>query len=224
MRKTFLASVLVFISMAAYAAKPFADGRLPSADDYTVLSGKVTIGTVDAHLIGVIVDDGGPYRHLFRFWTNTAIKSFRAASQSASVEFRGDELVVMAADQEWFYTLATTIGDARAPRPPVGFTAARFAGYGLNHEIRPVEAQRSGNGRHIIALDMCDDFDNCVFNLDTDLGGSGGGGSCDSGGPGSSSCSTSNSRGSCSVTCSSAGYACCTNATSTTSANCRCKF
>lgn len=221
MRKTHLALVLVLLATVAYAAKPVTDGPLPPADDYTVLAGKVTIGTIDAHTIGVVVDDGGSYRHLFRLWTNASVKTFRVTSQSASIEFRGDELIVMAADQEWFYALVTTTGDFHAPRQPIGFTAARYVGYGLNHEIRAVAARSAGISRRIIALD-CDDFDTCVFNLDYGIGGSGGGGSCDAGGVGSSSCSTSNTHGSCSVTCS-AGYACCTAATSTANANCRCK-
>ncbi len=220
MRKTVLALVLILLSTSLYAAKPVTDGPMPSADDYTVLAGKVTIGTIDVHMIGVLVDDGGPYRHLFRLWTEAPLKTFRASSQSASIEFRGDELVVMAADQEWFYALVTNAADHHAPRQPVGFSGARYVGYGLNHEIRPVAAKTAGNGRHIVALDSCDDFDSCILNTDYGVGG-GGGGSCDSGGPNSSSCSTSNSHGSCSVTCS-YGYACCTNATSTANANCRC--
>jgi hypothetical protein len=222
MRKMPLALILVLLSTAVYAARPGNDGPLPPADDYSVLAGKVTIGTIDAHTIGVLVDDGGQYRHLFRFWTEASVKTFRATSQSASIEFRGDELVIMAADQEWFYALVTASGDAHAPRQPIGFTGSRYVGYGLNHEIRRIATQPSGKGRHIVALDLCDDFDSCVFNLDTGLGGSGGGGSCDSGGVGSTSCSTSNTHGSCSVTCN-AGYACCTAATSSANANCRCK-
>ena len=221
MRKTVLALVLVFLSTALYAAKSQPGGPLPAADDYTVLAGKVTIGTIDAHTIGVFVDDGGSYRHLFRLWTEASVKTFRVTSQSASIEFRGDELVVMAADQEWFYALVTTAGDLHAPRQPVGFTGARYVGYGLNHEIRSVAARPGGNGRRIVALDFCDDFDSCIFNLDYGIGG-GAGGSCDSGGPTWTSCTTSNVHGSCSVTCSS-GYACCTRATSTSSATCNCK-
>ena len=221
MRKTLLALIAVLSATAAFAARPGNDGPLPTADDYTVLAGKVTIGTIDAHTIGVFVDDGGPYRHLFRFWMEAPITTFRATSQSASIEFRGDELVIMAADQEWFYALVTASGDAHAPKQPIGFTGSRYVGYGLNHEIRRIVPQPGGKGRRIVALDTCDDFDSCVFNLDTGLGGSGGG-SCDAGGTGSTSCSTSNSHGSCSVTCS-AGYACCTAATSSSNANCRCK-
>jgi hypothetical protein len=221
MHKTVLALLFVLFSTAVYAAKPVTDGPLPPADDYTVLAGKVTIGTVGEHMIGVVVDDGGPYRHLFRFWGDTSLKTFRATSPSASVVFRGDELVVMAADQEWFYSLSTSSGDFRGPRQPVGYTAARYVGYGLNHEIRPVAARAGGNNRRIIALD-CEEFDSCIFNLDTDLG-AGGGGSCDSGGLGSTSCMTSNSHGSCSVICSNNTYACCTNATNTSNASCRCK-
>jgi hypothetical protein len=225
MRKSLMALVLVFLSTALYAAKQSPDGPLPAADDYTVLTGKVAIGTVDAHTIGVVVDDGSPYRHVFRLWTETSLKTFRATSQSASIEFRGDELVVMAADQAWFYALVTTAPGARTPRQPVGFTGARYVGYGLNHEIRPVAAKAVNvSGRHsIVALDDCADFGSCLDNLDYGIGGagSGGGGSCNSGGIGSTSCSTSNSYGSCSVTCSS-GYACCTSATSIGNASCRC--
>jgi len=223
MRKTCLSLVLVLVSTALYGAKPLTDGPLPPADDYSVLSGQATIGTIDAHTIGVIVNDGGPYRHIFRFWSNTVVKPFRMTSESASVEFRGDELIVMASDQEWFYALVTTTGDFHAPRQPMGFTATRYIGYGLNHEIRPFAVRQPANGRHIIALDDCADFGLCLDNLDYGLG-AGGGGTCDSGGAGSTSCSTANSHGSCSVSCMNGSYACCTNATATANANCRCKF
>ena len=223
MRKTVLALVLVFLSTALYAAKSQPGGPLPAADDYTVLAGKVTIGTIDAHTIGVFVDDGGSYRHLFRLWTEASVNTFRVTSQSASVEFRGDELVVMAADQEWFYALVTPAGDLHAPRQPVGFTGARYVGYGLNHEIRPVVAQPVGKGRHIVALDICDDFDSCIFNVDYGIGGGGAGG-CSSGGVGSSSCSTQNSHGSCSTSCNSPYYACCSSATSSSNASCTCVY
>jgi hypothetical protein len=228
MRKSLMALVLVFLSTALYAARQSPDGRLPAADDYTVLTGKVAIGTIDAHTIGVVVDDGSPNRHIFRLWTEAPLKTFRATSQSASIEFRGDELVVMAADQEWFYALVTYAG-SRGPQQPAGFTGARYVGYGLNHEIRPVAAKAvNGSGRHsIVALDDCADFNVCLDNADFGSGGGAGGsggGSCDAGGVGSSSCSTSNSYGSCSVTCSSSSYACCTAAKSNANANCRCVF
>jgi hypothetical protein len=220
MRKTILALVLVLFSTAIYAAKPVIDGPLPPAGDYTVLAGKVTIATVGEHMIGVMIDDGGPYRHLFRLWTNDAVKPFRATSQSASIEFRGDELIAMAADQEWFYALVTNT-DARAPRSPMGFTGATYAGYGLNHEIRPVTLQAGSGRRRIVALD-CEDLDRCIENPEGGGTGSGGGTSCDSGGPNSTQCSTSNSHGSCSTVCT-YGYACCVNATATSNASCTCK-
>jgi hypothetical protein len=223
MRKSIMALLFVLLATSLYAAKPVTDGPLPAADDYAVLAGKVIIATIDAHTIGVAVDDGGPYRHLFRLWTEAAVNPFRATSQNASVEFRGDELIVMASDQDWFYALTMT-GNSRAPRPPAGFTGARYAGYGLNHEIRPLAAKPASKSRHIVALDDCSDFGLCLDNLDYDMGGGAGGGACDAGGIGSTSCSTSNSHGSCSVTCNSSGYACCTAATSTANANCRCKF
>jgi hypothetical protein len=222
MRKIVLTLVLVFLSTALYAAKSVPDGPLPAPDEYTVLAGKVWIGTIDAHTIGVVVNDGGgAYRHLFRFWMEASVKTFQVTSQSASIEFRGDELVIMAADRDFFYALVTASGVAHAPRQPVGFTGARYVGYGLNHEIRPVVGQQGGNGLHIGALDSCDDDGSCLFNLDYGIGG-GGGGSCDSGGMNTTQCSTSNTYGSCSVTCS-YGYSCCTNATRTSNASCTCK-
>jgi hypothetical protein len=223
MRKVFIAIAVCLLSTALYAAKPLTDGPLPPADDYTVLTGKVTIGTVGDRTVGVMVDQGDSYRHLFRLWTSGPVKPFRATSQNASIEYRGDELVIMAADQDLFWVLATSTGDARAPRQPVGFTATRYVGYGLNHEIRPLAVhQRSGNRRTIVAL-TCDDFDSCIFNEDFGIGGGVSGGACDSGGVGSSSCSTSNNYGSCSVSCTT-GYACCTNASGPNAgASCRCK-
>jgi hypothetical protein len=223
MRKIAIALTLVLLSAPTYAARIVRDGPLPAADDYTVLAGKVTIATIDDHTIGVVVDDGGPYRHLFRLWTSTAVNPFRATSQNASVEFRGAEVVVMAADQEWFYALVTNSSDTNTPRPPIGFTGSRYVGYGLNHEIRPIAAKSGGSGRHnVVALDDCSDG-MCPDNLDFGLDAGGGGGSCNSGGLGSTSCSISNSYGSCSTVCMSNTYACCTNATSTTNASCRCK-
>jgi hypothetical protein len=221
MRKTILALILVLLSTAVYAAKSQPDGPLPLADDYTVLAGKVTIGTIGEHMIGVMIDDGGPYRHLFRFWTNGSVKPFRATSQSASVEFRGDELIAMAADEEWFYALQINNAGNRAPRQPMGFTGTSYAGYGLNHEIRPVSVQTGSGRRRIAALD-CEDLDRCIVNPDPGSSGSGGGSSCDSGGPNTSQCSTSNTHGSCSVTCT-YGYSCCVNATATSNASCTCK-
>ncbi|HXH39212.1 MAG TPA: hypothetical protein VNN08_11340, partial [Thermoanaerobaculia bacterium] len=210
---------LAFLSTTLYAAKSVPDGPLPPPDDYTVLAGKVWIGTIDAHTIGVVVNDGRAYRHLFRLWTEASVKPFQVTSQSASIEYRGDELVVMAADGDFFYALVTASGAAHAPRQPAGINGVRYVGYGLNHEIRPVEGQTGGTRLHIRALDSCDDG-SCLFNLDYGVGGSGTG--CSSGGSGSTSCSISNTYGSCSVTCSS-GYACCVAATSTNNASCTCK-
>lgn len=224
MRKILIVIAVCFLSTALYAAKPLTDSPLPSADDYTVLTGKVTIGTIGEREVGVMIDQGDSFRHLFRLWTSAPIKPFRATSQSASIEFRGDELVIMAADHDLFWVLATSAGDAHSPRQPVGFTATRYVGYGLNHEIRPLASRQGiGSGRRAIISLTCDDFDSCIFNEDYGIGGGASGGTCDSGGLGSSSCSTSNNYGSCSVSCTT-GYACCTNASGPNAgASCRCK-
>ncbi|HXH94558.1 MAG TPA: hypothetical protein VNN25_23470, partial [Thermoanaerobaculia bacterium] len=59
------------------------------------------IGTVDAHTIGVVVNDGGPIVMCSGSGRRHRSKLF-VSSQSASIEFRGDELVVMAADEARF--------------------------------------------------------------------------------------------------------------------------
>lgn len=89
MRKTVLPLVLLLLSTALYAAKPVTDRPMPTPDDYTVMAGKVTIGTIDAHMIGVLVDDVGPYRHLFRLWPEASLRTFGASGLSVSIECRG---------------------------------------------------------------------------------------------------------------------------------------
>src|SRR5262249_45421801 len=142
-------------------------------------------------------------------------------ASSASVEYRGRELVILIPDQQLFYTFVISDAQFSCPAPPAGFTSVRYVGYGLNHEIRPLVSEKSGTSgsRPVTTTDICDEQGvDCYFNKDTDLGGGGGGGGCDSGGMGATSCSVGNVYGSCSVSCSSGFYACCNNASFTSSA------
>jgi hypothetical protein len=218
-----VALVAILVPLSAFA------DNFPSASDYIVMHGKVTIGTIGDRMIGVLVDprgEGGeasPYRHLFRLWSETPLQAFQVTSSSASIEYRGDELVILAADKQLFYILNIASSQTHELRAPNAFGATRYVGYGLNHEIRAAAAQKNGRGGVTATLDDCPDFGDCFFNKDYDTGGGGsGGGSCNAGGIYATSCSISNSHGSCSINCSGSSYACCTAATSTTNAFCRC--
>jgi hypothetical protein len=202
--------------IACCAAPTFAQ----SPGDYVVLRGSATIGNVGEHEIAVVVNADArrspTARHIFRLWSTDAVRPFRTTCSSASVEYRGTELVVLDADQQLFFSLEVT-GAARAPQMPAGFTGARYEGYGLNHQILPA---RTSAGPSLLDCD----FD-CYTGPDmqdygTDAAGAT---SCDAGGPGSTSCSVSGNGGSsCSVTCTGATYACCNYAYLGHLASCKC--
>jgi hypothetical protein len=141
MRKTSSMLLLLLIAAAPtlYAARP-TPGTPRDATDYTVLSGRVTIGTVGGNMIGIVVSGDQPENaaslHLFRFWTNDALEPFRTTLEQASVEYRGNEVVIMTADPASFYVFGLTELRFQAPRAPAGFTSVHYVGYGINHEIR----------------------------------------------------------------------------------------
>lgn len=140
MRKLVLGLAAGVMATVLYAACATADTPVPAADQYLLTKGAVTIATVDAHTIGVVVDDGAPYRHLFRLWSETPFRDFRAASKSVFVEFREGELVLLSRADGWMYVLGT---DKSAElKPPGGVNVTSYRGYGLNHEIRRMTAVR----------------------------------------------------------------------------------
>lgn len=227
MRNALAAIALALLSAPIYSAKPVTDVPLPSAEDYTVLRGKVTIGTINPYLIGVVVEEPqeagqtAKYHHIFRLQTTRAIQPFRVVSASASVEFRGNELDILAADRELFYVLMLEEEDAGAHRS-LTMKSTRYVGFGLNHEIRPVATKPAGGHRRAVGLDFVDcDITTCLFY--EDYGSLGGGGaSCTAGGPNATSCTTGNPYGTCTIACSGRSYACCSAATADHNAYCSC--
>ncbi|HYI12005.1 MAG TPA: hypothetical protein VEK57_23320 [Thermoanaerobaculia bacterium] len=191
--------------------------RAASPAEYAILHGSAVVTKTSAHEIAIVVN---AYReeaqadrladHVFRFWTEAEVPEIALTSRAASIEFRGDELIVVAADRQWF--IALTVGDNRQPpAAPGGFTASRLVGYGLNHETGPavnrmpfVEDPEVTTGR----VQQVDHGD-----------GTGAVGSCDAGGRGSTSCSLTSVTSSCSVSCTSGFYACCKYAPENT---CKC--
>ena len=200
---------LIFIASSAFAESPA---------DYAALRGTATLGNVGDHEIGVLVKpDSGQSAHVFRLWCGDAVQPFRVTLTSASVEFRGNELVIIDGEQQKFFTLRLTSAPP-GPQIPAGFSGARFDGYGLNHQIYPASSR---TGRII----SDDGFDEYVGGPDvqTEVDWSGTGGTtCNSGGAGASSCSWGDSGGSCSVTCTGRTYACCKKSGLATPPSCTC--
>lgn len=192
-----------------------------SAGDYLVLRGSATIGNVGEHEIAVVVNPdprrSPTARHIFRLWSTDSVRPFRILCASASVEYRGTELVVMDGDQQLFFSFEVS-GAPRAPQMPAGFAGARYEGFGLNHQILPARTTPGALGADC-------DFD-CYTGPDMQdysTGASAGAASCDAGGAGSTSCSVSGNGGSsCSVTCAGTTYACCNYAYIGHLATCKC--
>ena len=202
---------------------------IPQPADYDVYHATVTFKTLGAHKIGIVLTDeralAGGYVHLFRFWSDQTIAPLNVTAASASVEYRGRELVIILPEQQLFYEFVLSDAAFSSPPPPSGFAALRYAGFGLNHEVRPVGGKKSGNGagRSVSISDSsCTDFD-CYFQQDPGNGsGTSGTQTCDSGGPGAVSCSTTNGSEGCSIACAAGYYACCQNGWAFQPAHCFC--
>jgi hypothetical protein len=221
-----VAAVILLIAIA-----PAVCGSVPSPADYDVYRGVVSFKNFGDHVIGVLVIDdrarAGGYVHLFRLWTEAVVKPISVNAASASVEFRGRELVLLIPEKQLFYVFVVSDAQFSAPTAPAGFTSVRYVGYGLNHEIHPVSSTKgtSSSGRNVAANDICnmDTVDCYLENPDPNGGSGSGGASCDDGGPGANACSVnSNSFGGCSVGCSAGYYACCNGGGFASTPHCYC--
>jgi hypothetical protein len=205
-----------FLVLWATCVSVYADARRSPAD-YDVLRGTVVVKVFGDHavVIGIISERGKEEGNidLFRLETEGILQPLNVVLKSASVEYRGSELVVMDATSQTFYTFSVSGAEFTAPRAPAGFNSVRYVGYGLNHSIRPMSEVRPSNGRAIKAQEEPCEWTVCFFDQDPyGDGGGGGGSSCNSGGRGAASCSITVSGSGCSVSCSSGYYACCTQA------------
>jgi len=204
---------MLYLMLAAVLAAP---ARSPA--DYAIIQGRTLIVTRTRNAVAIAVDTDydGSLDDLFWFYSKTP-PSLRVYSEQASIEFRGDELVVVSAD-----TGETHVFSVGRPRVAVHhihdlpeISSAAYAGYGISHKMGPsVNAIRlfssNGHGRLKTEESCTDGGDPCLLNPDD---GGGGGTSCDSGGLGSSSCSVTRDGNSCSVSCVAGYYACCNRRT-----------
>lgn len=202
---------MLSLLLAAALAAP---NRAPA--DYALLQGRVIVVTRAAHAVAIAVDtnNDGYADDLFWFFAASA-PPLRVYSEKASLEFRGDEVIVVTGDTGELYSF--TAGTPRlAQRGQAGPASSVFGGYGLNHMMGPrVNAIYMPSPRvgRIHAND--DDCGNpgCIYYLDSGDGGTPGG-SCDAGGAGATSCSVSQGSDSCSVSCVAGDYACCKRSSS----------
>lgn len=202
---------------AAIAASVSGTAPGKSVSDFTLLKGRVIITQRSSESVVIAVDeDGNGYAdHLFWFFSTQA-PALNVRTESALVEWRGDELVVISGDSGDLVSF--TVGKPQVAQRGIGSGAAfaAYSGYGLNHVIGPnvsrvrMPSQPPHAAGRVTTLDFCED--GCIYNLD--YGGAGGGGTCDAGGQGATSCSVSSQSGDqCQVTCGSGYYACCTRNT-----------
>lgn len=203
--KKVCAAFLLLTSVALGQDRPDRGTRREhTADEQFAAAGRVALRSINEHFIGVVFDGRGEnVHHLFRIWSNDALPSLLLSARDASIEYRGNELVVITADRQMYIF---SLGDAAtAPQTiPAGLTLVTVRAYGLNHEIRPIKA-----ANHRAKVEASCDTDSCVENLDFYYQEDAAPASCDSGGIGSSSCSVSDNNISCSVSCMSGYYACC---------------
>lgn len=196
-------------------AAPCAMAESPA--DYAALRGTATIGNVGIHEVGVLVtpdrQPSSASAHVFRLWSGDPVQPFRITLASASVEFRGNELIIIDGEQQKFFTLRLTSAP-QGPQLPAGFSGARYDGYGLNHQIYATP--------HTSSVLDGDGFDQYLGpEMQTEWS-STGGSSCNSGGTAASSCSWGDSGGSCSVSCTGRTYACCKKSGLATPPSCTC--
>jgi len=213
--------VIIALLVALVPFVSVAGGPVDNAS-YFVGRGKVTIVTPDAHQLFVELDDitaaapdgDGVVDHLFRFWSDAPLTGFAIGEDEASVEFRGDELVVMTGKSNRFVVLQVEGRHPAVPVGPVGFTAYAAQGYGLTHATG-LKTEPGKRPWRAIA--------NPIYHPDPIEEGGGSSGSCDSGGIGSTSCSTScGSMMSCSVSCGNGYYACCKKCSLVADPDCKC--
>ena len=133
---------------------------------------------------------------------------------AASLEYRGDGLVVTGADTGEVLAFTVDHPDSVERRLPRSAASTVYRGYGLNHTTGPavhrIRIPYAKSGR-LQTNGPCDP-DGCILNLDPSGGSGSGSGGCTAGGVGATSCSVTNTSGSsCSIDCGSGYYACCKN-------------
>lgn len=219
--------MLSFLIAAAIAASVPGTVRVNSAADFALIKGRVVIAQRSSQSVVIGVDENGDgfADQLFWFFAEQA-PALNVRAETAVVEFRGDELVVIAGDTG--NVLSFTVGKAHVTQQGIGTGSfAGYSGYGLNHVLGPsvsrirMPAEAPHRAGRVSGLDdsggTCSD-ETCIDYLNPvspDYGGAGGSAAtCDAGGPGANSCSVNSQSGDfCSVQCYAGFYACCTRNT-----------
>lgn len=210
MKILFVVAALLIAAPAQPVEHRHAASRRVSAADAVTLRGAAAITRVDPHQLLIAVDvadddtpGDGVVDHLFRFWTDGELPPMNVISSSASVEYRGNVLFVVASDKN--YALQLSVAGTPVAVAGGATDATGYVGYGLNHEIGTpaVRSHRVRYSRGGLAVDT-------IFEpTPVEEGSSGGSVTCDAGGRYATSCSVSDDSGSCSISCASGSYACC---------------
>jgi hypothetical protein len=205
---------------------PYTPPASVAADPLT-LRGAVVIRTLEKETMIIVrsqdsVAGSDVADHLFHFWSESPLQPINESYASADVDFRGDSLTLITPDKHRITTFFVDGTGARPASAPPGFTAAGFAGYGLNHEmgLRPAQHHiRVAGGLAVeTTCNECPEFQG----FEDPWGAAGGSGGCTVGGTGATSCSVSSGAGSCSISCSAPLHACCNYGGIATFPSCTC--
>jgi|GEM_PF-758472 len=210
------------------AEPPFTAPVAGVAADPLTLRGAVVIRTLEKETMIIVRSQdsaagGDVADHLFHFWSENALQPINESYASIDVDYRGDSLTLTIPDKHRITTFFVDGTGARPALAPTGFTAAGYAGYGLNHEMgaRPAQHHLKVNGS-LVAETTCNDCPEYQGFEDPWGAAGGGSGGCTVGGTGATSCSVSSGGGSCSVSCSAPMHACCNYGGIATFPSCSC--
>jgi len=217
-----LAALSLSVSLFAQTREDKFPRRERNADEWFVATGRVSIHTVAKNGLLISFDpEKDTARHrIFQFATKQGMPALKIENREGTVEFRGNELVIMTTEDEMF--VLSVSEDSNWNLPPGLSSGVRIIGVALNHQIRPVEANKHRATTN--AYGDCADAGDCGVEIVTfyDTESTQGGGTCDAGGVGSTSCSITDSGASCSASCGAGFYSCCKRATWGTQQSCKC--
>jgi len=198
LKRSWVLLVSVVFGASLYGSTP------PFAGDPGTYHGRTVVKSFGEHRIAVAVDaNGEATSHIFRFWSNESLPSLDATYNAATVEFYGNEVIVVAPEAQTILRLGVGQTQSHPHSLPEGFSSTSFAGYGLNHEIRPA-GQKRPTGSVSPYLNCDPDCGEPIFEWPSDSATD-----CTAGGTGSTACSISSSGVSCSASCEIGYYACC---------------
>lgn len=201
--------LLVLLGCLVCTGSLLATTYIATAADPGTFHGRTLIQSYDEHRILIAVDTRGAglADHYFRFWTEESIPAIDARFEGASLQYYGNELLVIADDERTVYRFTVNGNQPHQIRLSENAVSTGYSGFGLNHEIPTLAPRNQAKARDGNAgTQLSCNFGECEQPSWEWPGNSS---NCTSGGVGATSCSVNVSGTSCSVSCEPGFYACC---------------